>query len=362
MTNLPRRRSRQIKIGSVSVGGNAPISVQSMTKTDTRDVVTTVNEIKHLAMAGCEIIRLAVIDAAAAEALKEICIQSPIPVIADIHFDHELALAAINNGVHGLRLNPGNIRSEEKVREVIAAASDRRIPVRVGVNAGSLDPDIKAKFGGVTAEGLAESALNEVKRLEKYGFDLIKIAVKAFDLSTMTQAVKIVAEKCDYPLHLGVTESGLPEEGIIRSSIGIGNLLMQGIGDTIRVSLTGDSVIEIKTGIKILKSLCLRESGPTIISCPTCGRCQIPLQEMARSVQQRLEGVKETFLVAVMGCAVNGPGEAEQADFGIAGGRDSGLIFKHGKIVRTLPASQLVDGLMEEIYLSLASRNKGNKS
>lgn len=360
MINKKIRRSRQIKIGTVAIGGGARISVQSMTKTDTRDVATTVNEIRHLQMAGCEIIRLAVPDATAAEALREICRQSPIPVIADIHFDHQLALTAINNGVHGLRLNPGNIRSEEKVREIIAAASDRRIPVRVGVNAGSLDPEIKAKFGGVTAEGLAESALNEVKRLEKYGFDLIKIAVKAFDLITMTEAVKLVAERCDYPLHLGVTESGLPEEGIIRSSIGIGNLLMQGIGDTIRVSLTSDSATEIKTGIRILKTLGLRDSGPIIVSCPTCGRCQVPLQEMARKVQQRLEGISESFHVAVMGCAVNGPGEAEQADFGIAGGRDSGLIFKHGKIVRTLPADQLVDGLMEEIFKSLASSNKGN--
>lgn len=361
MISSVRRRSRQIKVGNVAVGGDAPVSVQSMTKTDTRDIAATVNDIRRLAMAGCEIIRLAVPDSAAAEALREICRQSPVPVIADIHFDHQLALTAINNGVHGLRLNPGNIRSEEKVREVIAAAADQRIPVRVGVNAGSLDPEIKARFGGVTPEGLAESALNEVRRLEKYGFDLIKIAVKAFDLKTMTEAVQIVAARCDYPLHLGVTESGLPEEGIIRSSIGIGHLLMQGIGDTIRVSLTSDSISEIKTGIKILKTLGLRESGPTIISCPTCGRCQIPLQEMAQKVQQRLEGIRESFLVAVMGCAVNGPGEAEQADFGIAGGRDSGLLFKHGKIIRTLPADQLVDGLMEEIFKSLASNNKGKQ-
>jgi (E)-4-hydroxy-3-methylbut-2-enyl-diphosphate synthase len=327
-----------------------------MTKTATRDVSSTVNEIRLLAQAGCEIIRLAVPDSSAAEALKEICRLSPIPVIADIHFDHQLALTAINNGVHALRLNPGNIRSEEKVREVIAAALDREIPLRVGVNAGSLDPDIKAKFGGVTAEGLAESALNEVKRLEKYGFGMIKIAVKAFDLQTMTEAVRIVADRCDYPLHLGVTESGLPEEGIIRSSIGIGNLLLSGIGDTIRVSLTSDSVTEIKTGIRILKILGLRQAGPTVVSCPTCGRCQIPLQEIARTVQQRLEGINESFQVAVMGCAVNGPGEAEQADFGIAGGRESGLIFRHGKIVRTLPADQLVDGLMEEIFRSLNNK------
>ncbi|MDD2998250.1 MAG: flavodoxin-dependent (E)-4-hydroxy-3-methylbut-2-enyl-diphosphate synthase [Candidatus Riflebacteria bacterium] len=358
MTEIQRRKSRQIKIGMVPVGGNASITVQSMTKTDTRNAAATISEIKRLEMAGCDIIRLAVPDMAAADALKEICNQSPIPVIADIHFDHQLALKAIENGVHALRLNPGNIRTEEKIREIIAAAMDRQIPVRVGVNAGSLDPEIKARYGGVTAEALAESALNEVKRLEKYGFGLIKIAVKAFDLKTMTDAVKIVADSCDYPLHLGVTESGLPEEGIVRSSIGIGSLLMSGIGDTIRVSLTGDSAEEIVTGVRILKSIGLRCSGPTIVSCPTCGRCQIPLQEIARKVKQRLEGVNSSFLVAVMGCAVNGPGEAEQADFGIAGGKDSGLIFKHGKIIKTLPSDQLVDGLIEEIFKSLQNDGK----
>ncbi len=359
MNNSDRRKSRVIKLGSTLVGGNAPVTVQTMTKTDTRDTAATINEIKRLRLSGCDIIRLAVPDISAAEALKPICEASPIPVIADIHFDHQLALTAIKNGVHGLRLNPGNIRSEEKVAEVAAAARDRGIPIRVGVNAGSLDPEIKARHGGVTAAALAESALSEVRRLEKYDFNLIKIAVKAFDLKTMTEAVRIVASACDYPLHLGVTESGLPEDGIIRSSIGIGSLLLQGIGDTIRVSLTGDSSDEVLTGIRILKSLGLRESGPVIVSCPTCGRCQIPLQKIAREVQKRLEGVTGSFQVAVMGCAVNGPGEAEQADFGIAGGKDSGLIFKHGKIIRTLPADQLVDGLIEEIFKSL---NQGCKS
>ncbi len=361
MNNSTRRKSRTIKLGSTMVGGNAPVTVQTMTKTDTRDVTATVNEIRRLQLAGCDIIRLAVPDMSAADALKAICSQSGIPVIADIHFDHQLALTALKNGVHGLRLNPGNIRSEEKVREVAAAAKDRGIPIRVGVNAGSLDPEIRARHGGVTAAALAESALNEVKRLEKYDFDLIKIAVKAFDLQTMTEAVRLVASACDYPLHLGVTESGLPEEGIIRSSIGIGHLLLQGIGDTIRVSLTGDSADEIQTGIRILKCLGLRQSGPVIVSCPTCGRCQIPLQQIAREVRRRLEGVNGSFQVAVMGCAVNGPGEAEQADFGIAGGKDSGLIFKKGKIIRTLPAEQLVDGLIEEIFKSLHPGSKNGE-
>ncbi len=361
MTQNSRRQSRTIKLGTVAIGGTAPITVQTMTKTDTRNIEATSAEIRRLRLAGCDIIRLAVPDLEAATALKTICSQSQIPVIADIHFDHQLALAAIKNGVHGLRLNPGNIRSEEKVREVAAAALDKGIPIRVGVNAGSLDPAIKAKHGGVTAAALAESALAEVHRLEKYGFELIKIAVKAFDIATMTEAVRIVAGSCDYPLHLGVTESGLPEEGIIRSSIGIGSLLLAGIGDTIRVSLTGDSADEVMTGIRILKTLGLRESGPVIVSCPTCGRCQIPLQQIAREVKQRLEGVTAPILVAVMGCAVNGPGEAEQADFGIAGGKDNGLIFKRGQVVCTRPADQLIDALIEEIFKSLQQENKDGK-
>ncbi|NLF96512.1 MAG: flavodoxin-dependent (E)-4-hydroxy-3-methylbut-2-enyl-diphosphate synthase [Candidatus Riflebacteria bacterium] len=359
--NPVRRRSRQIMVGTVAVGGNAPVSVQSMTKTDTRDVAATLAEINHLKIAGCDIIRLAVPDSAAAKALKEICSAAPMPVIADIHFDHELALEAIQNGVQGLRLNPGNIRSEEKIREVAAAAADWQVPIRVGVNAGSLDPAIKLKYGGVTAAGLAESAMNEVKRLEKCGFELIKVAIKAFDLRTMCEAVKIAAASCDYPLHLGVTESGLPEDGIVRSAMGIGSLLLQGIGDTIRVSLTGESTLEVVTGHKILQAAGLRKTGPVIVSCPTCGRCQIPLQEIARKVQQRLAGLSESFQVAVMGCAVNGPGEAEQADFGIAGGKESGLIFKHGKVVRSLPMDKLVDGLIEEIFTSLQTSKKEEK-
>ena len=356
---IERRKSKKIYIGNVAVGGDAPITVQSMTKTDTRDIKATTEEIKRLHIAGCDIIRLAVPDMTAATALKEICQNSPIPVMADIHFDYKLALQSIESGVHGLRLNPGNIRSEEKIREVIASAKDHKIPVRVGVNAGSLDPDMKAKYGGVTGQALAESALKEVSLLERFGFTDIKIAVKSFDLSTMTEAVKLVASSCQYPLHLGVTESGLPEEGIVRSSVGIGSLLMQGIGDTIRVSLTGDSADEVKTGIKILKSVGLRASGPTIVSCPTCGRTEIPLQKIARQVKDRLEGITVPLHIAVMGCVVNGPGEAEQADFGIAGGKECGLVFRKGKVIKTLPSNQLVDGLMEEInkYLQGQSDN-----
>lgn len=357
---MKRRTSKEIKLGQVIVGGTAPVTVQTMTKTDTRNAEATIAEVNRLAAVGCDIIRAAVPDQEAALALKKICAAIAIPMIADIHFDHNLALQAIKSGVHGLRLNPGNIRSEEKVREVVAAAKDRQIPIRVGVNAGSLDPQIKAKYGGVTAAGLAESALNEVKRLEKYGFTQIKIAVKAFDLYCMQEAVKIVADSCPYPLHLGVTESGLPEDGIVRSAAGIGALLMQGIGDTIRVSLTGDSAEEVATGIRILQATGLREAGPIIVSCPTCGRCQIPLQDIAREVKKRLRQFKDSFQVAVMGCGVNGPGEAEQADFGIAGGHDTGLIFKKGKIVATLPADKLVDGLIKEIEASLAVKPNGD--
>jgi (E)-4-hydroxy-3-methylbut-2-enyl-diphosphate synthase len=353
MNNTIRRKTKKIWLGNVAVGSDAPVTVQTMTKTDTRDIEATSNEIKRLQIAGCDIIRLAVPDMKAAKALKEIVNRSPIPIIADIHFDHQLAIESMKSGVQGLRLNPGNIRSEEKVKEVALMAKELNIPIRVGVNAGSLDPEIKKKYNGVTAEGLAESALNEVKRLEKYGFDLIKIAVKAFDIETMIKAVKIVAGACDYPLHLGVTESGLPEDGIVRSSIGIGSLLLEGIGDTIRVSLTGDSAEEVKTGIRILKATGLRKTGPIIVSCPTCGRCQVPLQDIARAVKEKLEGIEDSFQVAVMGCGVNGPGEAQQADFGIAGGKQSGLIFKKGKIIKTLPADQLVDGLLEVIKNSL---------
>jgi len=355
MVSRQRRQSSAIRLGGVQVGGGAPVTVQTMTKTDTRDTEATIREIERLAFAGCEIIRLAVPDMTAADALAKILPRSPIPVIADIHFDHQLALRALEGGVHGLRLNPGNLRDSDKVRSVAHAAAERGVPIRVGVNAGSLDPAMTAKHGGVTAAALAESALKEVALLEGIGFHAIKIAVKAFDLHTMIGAARIVARSCGHPMHLGVTESGLPEEGIIRSAMGIGALLLEGIGDTIRVSLTGDSAEEIAAGIKILRCAGLRELGPTIVSCPTCGRCQIPLQAIAREVSRRVSGLRAPITIAVMGCAVNGPGEARQADFGIAGGKESGLVFRSGQIVRTLPSSELVDGLLEEIGLSLGT-------
>jgi len=349
MAKLKRRSTRPVFLRGIQVGGGAAITVQTMTKTDTRDVAATLAEIERLALVGCEIVRVAVPDEAAAKALFAIASGSPIPVIADIHFDHILALTALKAGVHGLRLNPGNIRDHGKIREVVRAAAERKVPIRIGVNAGSLDPEMIRKFGGVTAEALAESAMAEVELLEKEGFHEIKIAVKAFDLGVTIEANRLIAARCQYPLHLGVTESGLPEEGIVRSSIGIGTLLLAGLGDTIRVSLTGDSAEEVQAGIRILKATGMRAAGRVIVSCPTCGRCQVPLQEMAREVSDRTRGLRKSVQIAVMGCAVNGPGEARQADFGIAGGKDSGLIFRKGKIVRTLPANELVDGLLDEI-------------
>ncbi len=353
MTSSLRRRTRAIRVGNVTVGGDAPLTVQTMTKTDTRDAAATTAEIRRLALAGCDIIRLAIPDLAAAESLRRIIPEVSIPVIADIHFDHRLAIAAANAGAHGLRINPGNLRDRSHVREVLAAARDHGIPIRIGVNAGSLDPAMEKRFGGVTAEALAESALQEVRLLEDEGFTNLKIAIKAFDLALMIDAVRQVASRCDYPLHLGVTESGLPDEGIVRSSIGIGALLLEGIGDTIRVSLTGDSADEVAAGIRILRAVGLRQSGAVIVSCPTCGRCQVPLMRMAETVRQRLSHLTQPVRIAVMGCAVNGPGEARQADFGIAGGKDSGLIFKHGQILRHLPSDQLVEGLVQEISSSL---------
>ncbi len=345
----PRRTTRAVHLGAVQVGAGAPITVQSMTKTDTRDVAATVSEIQRLARLGCEIIRLAVPDEQAAAALGPIVRESPIPVVADIHFDHTLALRALAEGVHALRLNPGNIRDADRVRDVARAAAERHVPIRVGVNAGSLDPALKARHGGVTAAALAESALHEVRLLEDAGCHDIKIAVKAFDLPMTLEANRLVAAACDYPLHLGITESGVPAQGIVRSAAGIGAMLLAGLGDTIRVSLTGDSADEVAVGRRILAAVGARTYGPVIVSCPTCGRCQVPLVRMAEEVHRRLAHITEPLRIAVMGCAVNGPGEAREADFGIAGGKEHGLIFRRGQVIKTLPADQLVDALVKEI-------------
>ncbi|GAA0085388.1 flavodoxin-dependent (E)-4-hydroxy-3-methylbut-2-enyl-diphosphate synthase [Clostridium sp. CTA-7] len=346
---MKRKETRKVKVGSCYVGGDAPVSIQSMTNTDTRDVEATLNQINDLYKAGCDIIRCAVPDMKAAEALKGICAESPIPVVADIHFDYKLALAAIENGVSALRINPGNIGSTEKVKIVAEAAKSKSIPIRIGVNSGSLEKDILERDGKPTAKGLVESALRHVKILEELDFYDIVVSIKSSDVVMMIEAYRLMSESCNYPLHLGVTESGTPFRGTIKSSIGLGTLLAEGIGDTVRVSLTSDPIEEIKVAKEILKALKLKESGLQFISCPTCGRTQINLIKIAQEVEKKLESINKNIKVAVMGCAVNGPGEAREADIGIAGGRGEGLIFKKGIIIKKVKEEDLIDELMKEI-------------
>jgi (E)-4-hydroxy-3-methylbut-2-enyl-diphosphate synthase len=354
--NTPRRISKELRIGPVPVGGGAPVSVQSMCNTDTRDVAATLAQIQALAEAGCEIVRLAVPGMAAASALAAIRQSSPLPVVADIHFDHRLALAAIAAGVHGLRLNPGNIRDAEKVNQVVRAAKERQIPIRVGVNAGSLPPLSDAAHQATLDElhaslpqRMVDAALGHIRLLEALDFDLIKVSLKAFDVPTTVAAYRLMAGLVPYPLHLGITEAGRPWAGSIRSAVGLGILLFEGLGDTIRVSLTGDPVDEVKAAYEILKSLNLRQRGATLVSCPTCGRTEIDLIGLAEQVDERLKSVRKPIKVAVMGCVVNGPGEARDADVGIAGGKGKAIIFRKGKVVRTVPESEMLEALMSEV-------------
>jgi len=344
-----RRKSRQIRVGDVLVGGDAPVSIQSMCNTDTRDVDATTAQIGELEASGCDIIRVAVPDREAAAALAAIKKAIRIPLIADIHFDYRLALQSIEAGVDGLRLNPGNIGDSRRVEAVVRAAGEREIPIRIGVNAGSLEPELWEKYGGPTAEAMVESALNHVAILEKLDFSRIKISLKASDLGRTIDAYRLIADQTDYPLHIGVTEAGTFLPGTVKSSVGLGLLLAEGIGDTLRVSLTDDPVQEVRVGREILRSLGLREGGAVMVSCPTCGRCEIDLIGLAREVESKLEGMKHPIDVAVMGCVVNGPGEAREADVGIAGGKGVGLVFRKGKIVRKVPEADLARTLMEEI-------------
>lgn len=346
---MERKKTRRIHIGAVPIGGSAPIAVQSMTNTRTADAAATVAQIKALAAAGCDIVRLAVPDMAAAETLGEIVRAVDVPLVADIHFDYRLALEAIRQGIAALRLNPGNIGGPDNVRAVTAAAKKAHIPIRIGVNAGSLDKKLLAKYGRPTAEALVESALGHVRLLEAEDFHDIKISLKAHDVPLTIAAYRRMSEAVDYPLHLGITEAGTPQSGMIKSAVGIGALLAQGIGDTIRVSLTGDPLVEVKVANEILKSLGLREYGPTLIACPTCGRTSIDLAQIAADVEARLAGVSRPIQVAVMGCVVNGPGEAREADVGIAGGRGEGLVFRKGEVLRRVPEDQLVTELFKEI-------------
>jgi len=344
------RQTRQIQVGSVAVGGGAPISVQSMCNTDTRDVAATVAQIQALTAAGCEIVRCAVPDQEAARALAEIRAGISIPLIADIHFDHQLALAALAAGVEGLRLNPGNIGARWKVEEVVAACAERRVPIRIGVNAGSLEKELLAKHGHPTAAAMVESALGHIRLLEELNYPEIKVSLKASDVRRTVAAYRLLAAEVDYPLHVGITEAGTTWAGTIKSAVGLGCLLHDGIGATLRVSLTGDPVEEVRVGWEILKSLELRERGPVFVSCPTCGRCQIDLISVAEEVEKRLHDLPVKLTIAVMGCVVNGPGEAREADLGIAGGKGQGLLFRHGEVVRKVPQAELADALVAEAW------------
>ena len=353
----PRRKTRQIQVGKVKIGGEAPITVQSMTKTDTRDVAATVDQIWSLEAAGCDIIRVAVPVREAAEKLGEIRKQIRIPLIADIHFNYKLAVIALEQGVDGLRLNPGNIGARWCVEEVVKVAAERKIPIRIGVNAGSLEKDLLEKYAGPTTEGMVESALRHIHILEELGYREIKVSLKASDPLMMIEAYRMLADKADYPFHLGVTEAGTPMTGTIKSSVGIGTLLAEGIGDTIRVSLSADPVEEVRVGIEILKSLGIRREGLTFVACPSCGRADIDLVGLAKKVEQRMIPFSNKDIhVAVMGCEVNGPGEARAADIGVAGGKGIGLIFRKGEVIRKVPESQILEALMEEVEKLVVER------
>jgi len=344
---IKRRISKAIKIGGVAVGGGAPISVQSMTKTDTRDARATIRQIKELAEYGCELIRVAVPDAEACDALVKIKRGIAIPLIADIHFDYRLALAALEAGVDGLRLNPGNIGEADKVKAVALAAKERGVPIRIGVNAGSLPKKTNPRLS--VADRMVAAALEQVRLLESLDFDLIKVSLKAFDVPTTIEAYRSIAEKIPYPLHLGITESGLPRTGIIRSAVGIGTLLYMGIGDTIRVSLTAHPREEVIAGYEILKSLDLRQRGPVLVSCPTCGRAEVDIVELAQRVEAELLKIDRPIKVAVMGCVVNGPGEAKDADVGIACGKGKAVLFRKGVQVGVVAEKDIFTALMREV-------------
>lgn len=344
-----RKMTRKVRIGNGFIGGDAPLTVQSMTNTNTADVSATVEQIKRLEDAGCDIVRVAVPNREAAEAVREIKRAIAIPLVADIHFDYRLALTCITGGVDKIRLNPGNIGGSERVRMVVEAAKPRGIPIRIGVNSGSVEKHILEKYGGVSAEGMVESALDHARMLEELDFEDIIFSLKASSVPMTIEAYRIISKKTNYPLHIGVTETGTIFGGTVKSAAGIGCLLSEGIGDTLRVSLTGDPVEEVRVGIEILKALGLRKTGVEFVSCPTCGRTQIDLIKVANEVQERLVGCDKQIRVAVMGCAVNGPGEAREADIGIAGGKGEALLFKKGEIIRKIPQDRIVEELLAEI-------------
>ncbi len=348
---IKRRNTKQIQIGNIKIGGGAPVSVQSMCNTDTRDEEATLRQINELAERGCEIVRLAVLDEDAASAIKSIVKKSPVPLVADIHFDYKLAVECLNNGIHALRLNPGNIGKRENVEKVVKLAKINQTPIRIGVNAGSLEKDL-IDSDMPLAEKMVKSAMVHIKILEDLDFDLIKVSLKSSDVMTTIEAYRLIAEQIPYPLHLGVTEAGTMRQGLIKSSIGLGTLLAEGIGDTIRVSLTENPVEEVTAGFDILKALGLRKKGVNFVSCPTCGRTRIDLISLAKKVEERFKDIQAPITIATMGCAVNGPGEARHADFGIAGGVGEGLVFQKGEIVAKVPEEKLLDKLEEIVRKS----------
>ena len=344
------QQTRRIQVGQVPVGGGAPIAVQSMCSTDTRDVEATLAQIEDLAAAGCEIVRCAVPDEDAARALVSIRQGCPMPLVADIHFDYRLALLALESGVDALRLNPGNIGERWKVEEVVRACAERRVPIRIGVNGGSLEKELLAKHGHPSAAAMVESALGHIRILEELHYQEIKVSLKASDVRRTVDAYRLLAAQVDYPLHIGITEAGTTWSGTIKSAVGLGTLLYDGIGDTLRVSLTGEPVEEVRVGWEILRALELRERGPVFVSCPTCGRCQVDLIPIAEEVERRLRDLPKKIVVAVMGCVVNGPGEAREADVGIAGGKGQGLLFRRGEVVRKVAEDELADALVAEAW------------
>ncbi|UCF85862.1 MAG: flavodoxin-dependent (E)-4-hydroxy-3-methylbut-2-enyl-diphosphate synthase [Desulfobacteraceae bacterium] len=348
-TYAKRKKTRRIYIGNVPIGDRAPVAVQSMTNTDTRDVSSTVHQITRLSEAGCEIIRLAIPDKEAATAFREIKKKVKTPLIADIHFDHRLALAALNAGADGLRINPGNIGSQEAVAKVVKAALKIKVPIRIGVNSGSLHKEILLKYSRPTPDAMVESAMEHIRLFETLGFDQIKISLKSSNVMNTINAYELLSEKVDYPLHLGVTEAGTLISGTVKSALGIGYLLAKGIGDTFRVSLTRDPVDEVRVAYEILRALDLRHRGPEIISCPTCGRTEIDLFGLVDTVEKALSCIQDSPKVAIMGCVVNGPGEAKEADIGIAGGRGQGILFKKGEVVRKVPEHELAEVLISEV-------------
>ena len=348
-TEISRKKTRQITLGNLKIGGDAPIAVQSMCNTDTRDVAATLAQIARLEAAGCEIVRLAVPDEDAAKALGNIRKGTGMPLVADIHFSHTLALEAVKQGVDGLRINPGNIGGKDKVSEIVKACKEKKLPIRIGVNAGSLEKHLLEKHGHPTPEAIVESAFDHLRILEDLDYREIKVSLKASDVLTTVEAYRLFATQSDYPVHIGISEAGTIHAGTIKSSVGLGILLAEGIGDTMRVSLTADPVEEVRVAYEILKSLKVRQRGVNLISCPTCGRTEINIIGLAEEVERRLSHIKEPLTVAVMGCVVNGPGEAREADIGIAGGKGVGMLFRHGEIVRKFDEKELADVLVHEV-------------